>query len=287
MKFVVAFRELPDWMFEKIFLLVLQCLFVDFAAIPRHAPASPWADAHIEDQADADESCQESGLFSLQYGVPPLPSELATHSDSLKGISIIENLQTAKLARQGTCCNHPSQMFPHSATPIEVQFHVPSQFSQVLSNARLGFWSLSPTVEDPAWGASKVLGLGLGLELKHGWKNKIWKLFHEDISIFSLDMQRIFIFFHSVKKNVKRVSGINSCLAKSFSQCTSDFWGSPVTFSRLNFWIWKVNFLISFILIKANIFKYSKNKYICDTIFFLFFYFLILIIFFFNFWNYF
>lgn len=66
-----------------------------------------------------------------------------------------------------------------------------------------------------------VAGLGFGLELKHRWRNMIWKLFLEDISMFSFNL----FLFHVVKK-------INICLsiifAKTFSQCTSDIWGSVI-----------------------------------------------------------
>lgn len=173
MKFVVAFRELPDWMFEEIFsagapvLICWFCCYSQACASISLSRCSHWGWSW----------CWRilSGIWTVFFAVRRTPIAFRV-GNPFRFIKRCFNhkkpFRQQNSPAKEPVATTPVKCFPHSATPIEVQFHVPSQFSQVLSNARLGFWSLSPTVEDPAWGASNVLGLGLGLELKHGWKKQ-------------------------------------------------------------------------------------------------------------------
>ena len=63
-----------------------------------------------------------------------------------------------------------------------------------------GSWPIATKVL--ASGVSPILALRWGLEFEHnlGWKDKIWKLFFEEISAFSFDMRRFFMLYHVIKR---------------------------------------------------------------------------------------
>jgi len=87
---------------------------------------------------------------------------------------------------------------------------------------------LYQTDKNLASGVSPILALRWGLEFERnlGWKDKIRKLFFEEISAFSFDMRRFFHAISCYKKMLERFSTVKICSsgvsAKSFSQRTTD-----------------------------------------------------------------
>lgn len=289
MKFVVAFRELPDWMFEEIFsagapvLICWFCCYSQACASISLSRCSHWGWSW----------CWRilSGIWTVFFAVrrTPIAFRVGNPFRFIKRCFNHKNLQTAKLAGQGTCCNHPSQMFPpqcHShRSPIPCAIPIftglvkcKTWFLKSISNSRRPCLRCFQSPRPRA-------GPRVEARMK---KTRFGCCSMKTFQSLALTCKEFSSFFTVSKKNVKRISAINSCLAKSFSQYTSDFCGTLLLFQDSFFGIWKVNFLISFILIKTNITNYSKNKYICNTIFFpIFFLFFNINNIFFNFWNYF